>query len=215
MNAWQLLNNPRIWEWNRIGLDLMFGLYQRRFALMHEWHVLDNQPDVLDIGCGLGQYSRITDGKYLGVDLNHQYIDYAAKRNRASNKAFRCQDVVELLDEKSRFDMVLMVDFLHHIPDEICIKLLRVASQLARYHIVSFEPITFQPHPVGDWIVRHDRGNHMRSLDSLHILFQSAGLKVDQSVELRLGPINTRAILAHPVVENIPVLVNPAEYLEN
>jgi len=196
MNLRNLLHNPVVWELSRIGLNWTFGVYRHRFARMQQWRVLEPNPTVLDIGCGIGQYAQITNGTYLGVDLNERYIAYASKRHRKPHQSFRCQDVAEVLHEQSRFDMVLMVDFLHHIPDEQCLKLLVVAGQLTRRYVVSFEPITFQPHPVGRWMVEHDRGKHVRPLDSLHALFRKSGLHIADSVALRLGPINTRAILA-------------------
>src|SRR5258708_472929 len=102
----QLLNKPVIWEKSPGGLDVSFGLYQRRFNVMHTWHVLDNNPDVLDIGCGIGQYSQITTGRYLGLDLNNRYIAYASRRHPIPNKSFRCQDVASVLDTRQRFDLV-------------------------------------------------------------------------------------------------------------
>src|SRR5262249_6961182 len=98
MNFWQLLNNPIIWESSRIGLDFAFGLYQKRYDVLRRWKVLENNPEILDIGCGIGQYSQITQGKYLGVDLNDRYISYATRRRSKANRSFRCQDVTALLD---------------------------------------------------------------------------------------------------------------------
>lgn len=198
MNFWQILDNSVVWESSRMGLDFAFGLYEKRYNVLRKWCALTNNPSVLDIGCGIGQYSNITNGNYLGVDLNSRYISYATKRYHKPNVSFRCQDVTELMNEDVRFDVVLMVDFLHHIADEQCRKLLRVVSRLTRQNVVSFEPITFQPHQIGRWIIEHDRGNHIRPLDDLHALFQDSDLQIIESMELQLGPINTRAILARP-----------------
>lgn len=197
-NRWKLLNNPVIWELSRTALDLTFGLYRKRIKLMHDWRLLKNSPSVLDVGCGIGQYASITGGDYVGVDLNELYVNYARRRQRQPNKVFRVVDVTLLREEQLSFDLVLMVDFLHHILDAECIQILKTTSQLAKQYVVSFEPITYQPNPIGRWIVEHDRGNFVRPLDKLHALFEESKLLIVESVELYLGPINTRGILCRP-----------------
>src|SRR5215470_5255473 len=63
---WQVLNQPFVWEVSRAALDVSFGVYKQRFNTMQAWRILDEDPDVLDIGCGIGQYSLVTRGHYLG-----------------------------------------------------------------------------------------------------------------------------------------------------
>jgi 2-polyprenyl-3-methyl-5-hydroxy-6-metoxy-1,4-benzoquinol methylase len=198
MNPWRVLDNPVVWEISRVGLNLSFGLYRKRIKAMRNWGVLQDRPSVLDIGCGIGQYADVTEGAYLGVDFNQRYIDYAHSKRRRPNQCFRCMDVTTILDERSTFDVVLMVDFLHHIPDEQCVRLLDIASRLAGQYVVSFEPITNQYSPIGQWIVDHDQGNYVRPLGGLHHLFEQSRLEIVESTELRLGPINSRAIMARP-----------------
>ena len=196
MNPWQILDHPVVWEISRYALDLGFSLYRKRVAVLHQWGLLSGGPSVVDIGCGIGSYARITNGRYLGIDQNCRYIDYARRKHKGASRSFRCVDATTLVSEQSRFDLALMVDFLHHLRDDQCVQLLKESSLLAESFVISFEPITYQPNPVGRWIVEHDRGEHMRSLDELHRLFEVAQLDIVKSMELRLGPINTRAILA-------------------
>jgi 2-polyprenyl-3-methyl-5-hydroxy-6-metoxy-1,4-benzoquinol methylase len=195
---WRVLDNPIVWQTTRILLNATFNLYRARINLMKQLGLLADDPSVIEIGCGIGSYSTITRGPYLGVDVNPRYIEYARRQYQRANQIFRCTDVRALLEEHAKFDLVLMVDFLHHIPDDVCAELLETGSQLANKHVVSFEPITWQPNPVGRWIVEHDRGDHVRSLEKLHRLFEESPLTMTKSVELRLGPINTRAIIARP-----------------
>jgi cyclopropane fatty-acyl-phospholipid synthase-like methyltransferase len=194
-NVINLLESPMVWRASRYWLDKTFGLYRKRISQMRSWGVLAGNPSVLDIGCGIGHYAIITDGRYLGVDLSQKYIGLAKRIHPEPNKEFRCVDVRSVWEERSQFDVVLIVDFLHHLPDEQSIEMLKTGRQLAKKYLVSFEPKLPQTNPVGKWIIAHDRGNHMRSLDSLHGLFDAAGLTRDQSVELNLGPITTQAIL--------------------
>jgi SAM-dependent methyltransferase len=195
MKVLDFLDNPVVWESNRVVLNWLFGLYSKREKLLKEFGVLANDPSVLDIGCGIGQYSRLTKGNYLGVDLNERYINYATKKHKRANETFRSANVEHLLKENHRFDVVIMVDFLHHIPDQTCVELLRTAQKMAGRYVVSFEPVTEQSHPLGKWIVDNDRGDHVRPLNDLQRLFEIAEIPISKSLPLRLGPINTRVIL--------------------
>lgn len=193
--AWAgVLDHPLVWRANRVLLNAAFGLYRRRIRLLRRWGLLEDAPGVLDIGCGIGQYAEVSRGPYLGVDLNERYIRYAARRTRPG-RAFRCADVRTLHREQNTYGLVLMVDFLHHLPDDVAETVLREAWRLSAAHVVSFEPVRRQTNPVGQWIIDNDRGEFMRPLDELHGLFERAGLPVAEGRPLSLGPILTRAIL--------------------
>jgi SAM-dependent methyltransferase len=193
-----ILDRPLVWEASRVGLDLVFGLYRRRRDVLRRWGVLDGTPSVLDIGCGIGQYASSTTGRYVGVDLNCGYVDHARRRRGDAERSFRCVDASELVVEGERFDLVLMVDFLHHLPDEAAVSVLRTALELTTGHVVSLEPVTEQGNRVGRWFVEHDRGEHMRPHAQLLALFEAAGLAVEADEPLSLGPIATRAIRSAP-----------------
>lgn len=193
------LDNPWAWSAVRHGLNFTFGLYRRRFRLLKAWGVLAGAPSVVDIGCGVGQYASITTGPYLGVDSCERYIAHASRRDRRlRHRQYRCVDVAELTAAGKKYNLVLMVDFLHHLPDQTAIALLRTAGRLAETHVVSFEPILEQTNPIGQWIIDHDRGDFIRPLAQLHELYDRAGLPVARSEELYLGPIRSRAVLCRP-----------------
>jgi SAM-dependent methyltransferase len=193
-----VLDRPLVWEASRAALDVGFGLYRRRRALLRHWGLLAGEPTILDIGCGIGQYASLTDGRYLGVDLNRPYVEHARRRRGDERHAFRHVDAAELVAEGERFDLVLMVDFLHHLADEAAISVLRTAGELARGHAVSLEPVTEQASRVGRWFIDNDRGEHMRPHVDLLALFHAAGLPIQADEPLRLGPIATRAIRSGP-----------------
>jgi 2-polyprenyl-3-methyl-5-hydroxy-6-metoxy-1,4-benzoquinol methylase len=198
MRLHAVLDNPFVWTAARTVLDMSFGLYHKRRDVMVSWGVLVDRPSILDIGCGIGRYSRLPASQYTGIDLNPQYIEYARRQSRAPNCSFRCLDGRALSNEESQFDVVLMVDFLHHLADDDCVEVLRVASRIAKRAVVSFEPVIQQANPVGRWIVDHDRGQFVRPLGELHRLFRSSGLSIDQHRPLMLGPVRTEAVLCRP-----------------
>jgi SAM-dependent methyltransferase len=193
-----LLDSPVIWELSRYALDVTFGLYRTRVAKIQEWGLLSGRPSLLDIGCGIGHYARLTQGDYVGVDLSARYIKYARRRRGRAGRTFRCMDVAGLLEEHATFDIVLMVDLLHHLSDLQVNDLLERVAQLTRGSVVSFEPVTEQKNLLGGWIVRHDRGEHVRPLETLTQAFPRAGLDIVERQELWLGPIRTVAIWSQP-----------------
>jgi len=193
-----ILDNPFIWDISRKFLNIYLGLYRKRYDVLQEWGCLENNPSVLDIGCGIGQYADISGAKYLGVDLNERYIQYARKRHRKPNQSFICTDVVSGLPRNSKFDLVLMVDFLHHISDNNAVSILTVAKNLAKIHMVIFEPCPIQTHPIGRWIISHDRGSYMRKPAKLSELIEGAGNTIINNVPMKLEPIILQAILAVP-----------------
>jgi SAM-dependent methyltransferase len=206
MRAWQLLNSAFAWEALRLALDAAFGLYRRRIATLTRWGVLEGAPSVLDVGCGIGQYASVTSGSYLGVDLTERYIKHAQQRfGERSDREFRAADVATLEAEQRTFDIVLMVDFLHHLDDTSCESLLATAARLSRRYVISLEPVSEQHNRLGRWIIDHDRGDHMRPLAAYHALLERSPLTVERSEELRLGPINTRAVLMSAPGHESPV----------
>jgi SAM-dependent methyltransferase len=189
-----VFDRPLVWEASRVGLDLAFGLYRRRRALLERWGLLAAEPSILDVGCGIGQYASLTRGRYVGVDLHCHWIEHARRRRGDERHEFRCVDAAELVAEGERFDLVLMVDFLHHVPDDVAVSVLGTACELASGDVVSLEPVTEQTNLVARWFIDHDRGGHMRAHADLLALFERAGLRVEADEGLRLGPIATRAI---------------------
>jgi SAM-dependent methyltransferase len=195
----RVLQNPIIWEVSRIGLDLAFGLYRKRSKTMQNWGLLDDNPAIVDIGCGIGQYSDVTRGNYVGIDLAKNFIDYASKRRRKNpNARFVCDDAGTLVDDGSRFDIVLMVDVLHHLSEGAGARLLDLAADLSQKYIVSFEPVKDQGNPFGQWFIDHDRGRYIYAYDELRAMFDASPLTIVESIPLKLGFINSRAILAKP-----------------
>ena len=84
---------------------------------------------VIDIGCGPGYTAQWLPGsRYFGFDVCGAYIDYAT-RKYGRHAVFHCdlfsQQYVSMLPKA---DLVLMMGLLHHLPDEECVSLLRLAK---------------------------------------------------------------------------------------
>src|ERR1700736_6426623 len=95
---------------------------EQRLAL-RRW--LDVKPGtrVLDVGCGVGRWSRLLAARgaqVTGVDLSPTMIDEARRRAAHAGLAGRCRFLVQdsaALDAGAPFDLVLGVTVLQHILD--------------------------------------------------------------------------------------------------
>lgn len=203
MKVFKFLETPFIWECFRSGLELAIGVYAKRTSQMRDWGVLSGNPSVLDVGCGSGHFCSITEGEYVGLDFNEGLIKYAQRKRGRHNRSFRCADVAALIGEKKKFDVVLLVDVLHHLSDDQCEQLLRDAARVCDKHIVNFEPLKEQPHPIGRWRVNNDLGGYMRSVSELDKLFECAALEVQKTEVERVGFEDLRSTLLRPSLSGL------------
>ena len=74
---------------------------------------------ILEVGCGAGFSVNYLKGKfinYTGVDYSENLINYAKKYNSGIGIKFKCSNINEF-DSDIKFDVVLMIGVLHHMPD--------------------------------------------------------------------------------------------------
>jgi 2-polyprenyl-3-methyl-5-hydroxy-6-metoxy-1,4-benzoquinol methylase len=196
MSLNSLLDRPLIWKTLRNGLEFTVGAYSKRAAVLADWTGRNKDISVLDVGCGIGTFSRFVQGKYLGIDANPRYIDYARRQNKHADHEFRQGLTSDITANGERFDVVLLVDIVHHLTESEAIGLLREAGQITRGWVINFDTIMEQSTALGHWVVRHDRGAYIRPRQQHLALFESANLKVEESRDLRLGPFNNFAVRA-------------------
>jgi len=95
---------------------------EQRLAL-RPWLKVSAGTRVLDVGCGIGRWSRLLAARgahVMGVDLSPTMIAQAQKRAAAAGVADRCRFQVQdlsNLDVGEKFDLVLGVTVLQHILD--------------------------------------------------------------------------------------------------
>jgi 2-polyprenyl-3-methyl-5-hydroxy-6-metoxy-1,4-benzoquinol methylase len=106
----------------------MPGFYNRAIHLeqrlaLEPWLKVNAGTRVLDVGCGVGRWSRLLAARgadVTGVDLSPSMIAQARQRAAAEGVADRCRFQVQdlsNLDVGERFDLVLGVTVLQHILD--------------------------------------------------------------------------------------------------
>jgi SAM-dependent methyltransferase len=84
---------------------------------------------VIDIGCGPGYAVQWLPGsQYFGFDVCGAYIDYAT-RKFGRHAVFHCGLFSpQCASTLPKADLVLMMGLLHHLTDEECVSLLRLAK---------------------------------------------------------------------------------------
>jgi SAM-dependent methyltransferase len=111
---------------------------EQRLAL-RRWLDVTPGTRVLDVGCGVGRWSRLLAARgatVTGVDLSPTMIAQAQRRATAEGVADRCRFLVQdlaKLDAGAQFDVVLGVTVLQHIldPDLLRAAVLRMSAHLA------------------------------------------------------------------------------------
>jgi SAM-dependent methyltransferase len=110
---------------------------EQRLALA-PWLKIRPGTRVLDVGCGVGRWSRLLAARgavVTGIDLSPTMIAQAQQRARAQGVAERCRFQVQdlsRLDVGEQFDLVLGVTVLQHILDPAA---LRAALQAMTAHL--------------------------------------------------------------------------------
>lgn len=134
---------------------------------------------VLDLGCGTGGLSGMTDRKYLGVDVNPGYIEYARRKYGSADRRFLAADAFGLdRGQVGAVDLVSIVNFLHHLSDPDARRLLgRIASLEPRKLFVV--DVAAEKGNMATALFRGlDRGAHFRTRTEQRALLESAGYRV-------------------------------------
>ncbi|OHB58193.1 MAG: hypothetical protein A2173_03565, partial [Planctomycetes bacterium RBG_13_44_8b] len=170
----KILNNSTLWNLSRYFLDITCGLYRKRIAFLRDLGIFSDNNSVLDIGCGTGLFADITEGHYIGIDSNCHSINYANKRRYKGKKEFRCVDLKVLEKEKQMFDIILIVDVLHHLDDKNCIDLLKASAGLTKKYLINYDVVLRENATViQKWFMKHDNGANFRYLGEFNKLFQA------------------------------------------
>src|SRR3989344_5611540 len=95
--------------------ERLFFKYWRKYLTRYLESMNSLDGEVLDIGCGYGNYSELFGKKYMGIDKSASTIEKAKKLY--PDRIFEIMDATDLKLENNKFGLILSVLTLHHIED--------------------------------------------------------------------------------------------------
>jgi SAM-dependent methyltransferase len=145
---------------------------------------------VIDIGCGPGYVAEWLPGsQYFGFDVCGAYIDYA-KRKYGHHAVFRCDLFSEqYVSTLPKADLVLMMGLLHHLSDEGCVSLLRLAKSAMKEggKLLTLDGCYRDGQSrVDRFILDSDRGEYIRTTESYVRIARSVFSEVVPAVRMDL-----------------------------
>ena len=127
------------------------------------------KPDdvVIDIGCGPGtNASLFSDIRYVGIDINPAYIEFAKRRKQNDDQTFLCCDsanITQFLDTK--VSIIFTNSLFHHLTNSQAQATLHSASNLlskdGMFHFI--DVYQTEKYSLGNTLLRLDRGKNART----------------------------------------------------
>ncbi|MBN1502587.1 class I SAM-dependent methyltransferase [Candidatus Woesearchaeota archaeon] len=149
---------------------------------------LGNTEDknIVDIACGTGQFSTLVKGKYTGIDLDKNHIEYAIKTYNDKNKKFIVQDASNTGFKNRQFDIALMLSFLHHADESNIIKVFKEAKRVTKEKIIIVDLITPKYNLLARLMYSMDQGKYIRPFKEQERLIKKE-FKINKSMIFRSG----------------------------
>ena len=131
---------------------------------------------ILDVGCGIGYYSKIIDSaNYLGIDSNEKYIDFARLHYANSEKDFLKMNFLceSLPNTERKANKCLLIGVIHHLSDNEVNQLFSKLSEMDFEFIITQDPFYSKWHLINNFICSLDRGKYVRKVASYKKLILS------------------------------------------
>jgi SAM-dependent methyltransferase len=157
--------------------NLIGGPHLRRYIV--ERYIRPRPGDrILDIGCGPADFvPLLPEVDYLGVDHNPGYIEQARSRYGGGARFLRADVCAEGSGIEGAFDIILAIGLLHHLDDSQTAALMAAASRRVKPggRMVTIDPaLTTPQHWMARFIIRNDRGQHVRPATEYERLARAA-----------------------------------------
>lgn len=175
----KVLNNPFVYNLVQLGLGMDF------YSVAAKKIKTAKAKSILEIGCGTGELLKFMSPKnYLGLDINGEYLRKAETAFGCKNIKFQEADATNLPKINGKFDLVLLVNFIHHLNDKELEKVLKGVKKNVNYK--KFILIDGKPNagPFTKLLEDGDLGNNFRSLQEIE-KFVSKHFLVKESFYLK------------------------------
>lgn len=125
---------------------------------------------LLDVGCGTGMCAPLADGPYVGIDATRAYVRFAARRWQGGRRSFAVMDAFACGFASGAFDKAILVNMVHHLDAEAVAALFDQLRRIVRGRVVVMDAAPEIANPVERFVLRYDRGDHIRTGDRLRPL---------------------------------------------
>jgi ubiquinone/menaquinone biosynthesis C-methylase UbiE len=144
--------------------------------------------DLLEVGCGLGDYSVVRKGHYTGLDNSFHYVRFASRRYK--DCAFVFGDAGQLPFRDNSYDAVLFACTAHHFSDASFLKALQEMQRVSRKYIIIDDQVQWaQQGRLSRFFYDLDRGTNNRTLqDFEQLIARQKGLKILQKARYKSFP---------------------------
>jgi len=161
------------------------GAMQKRierilFILNYAEIVSESNLNILDIGCGVGDYSIICQERcenVVSIDISKESL-YAAKKNGVSNLILASANHLPFV--RNTFDRVLLIDVIEHLDDPLG-ALIEIYNSLTPHGLLILS--TIYPSIAGKLIYKLDSTHkHLFTVKELMNMLDSIGFDIDSFV---------------------------------
>lgn len=158
-----LLDNPYAFNYVRY---LLAGKQIKIKQFIQKNLIAYKCSSVLDLCCGTGDFAYACPSgvKYVGVDLNKDFTNYARKRFKNDNeKKFLEEDIIKSKTlYRKKYDAVLLISAVHHFSDKELKILLPKIKKLVNKVLIVADIIPDPPLLLQRFFTRIDRGRYVR-----------------------------------------------------
>jgi SAM-dependent methyltransferase len=168
-----VLQHPQIYQ----SFQSIGGFFGARIRAIDAYLNIRSGDHIIDIGCGPGFIVNHLPAsiRYDGFDIEKRYIDYARRRFHGRG-SFHCRQFdLSCAASLGGTDVVMMNGLLHHLDNADASALLRAVRRALKPSGVLFTLdgcLRDGDSWLANWVIRHDRGRHIRSEDGYRQLLK-------------------------------------------
>ena len=156
-----ILQNPYVSKLHRHLLDgfKVRGLSQQIVDL--------KGLSLLDVCCGLGEYSTLSPAQYTGVDNSLESVSFASRKYKKCR--FLQADAASIPFVDKSFDAVLLACCSHHFSDQDFALVLRECDRVAKRFVIVADIVKhLKQGRISRFLYSIDRGSHIRTTEEFH-----------------------------------------------
>lgn len=176
MGIKKILSIPQFYTlWQKL-----IGDYKLRKIYCRDYVKAKEGDRILDIGCGPASMVEFLPENidYIGFDDSAEYIQNAKRKfpnsKTSGNYSFFCEQVNFAQDFDEEFDIIMANAVLHHLDDTEAEKLISFAASNLKENgkLITLDGCIVENQSfVKKWLLKHDRGQFVRTKDEYFKLF--------------------------------------------